>query len=81
MDDAQATLLLTRPRAQSDLFLADCEAALDRRLPVVISPLIEIDPVGDIPDLGHFRTIVLSSGNGVRRLGRMLAKRKRSSRD
>lgn len=75
MPEAEPTLLLTRPQSQSQAFLNMCEARLGRRLPVVISPLIRIEPVGEIPDLDRYATIVITSGNGVARLGSALAGR------
>lgn len=73
MDDAEPTLLLTRPEAQSTGFLTMCEAKAGRRLPVVISPLMRIEAAGDVPDLDRFGTVVVTSGNGVERLGTALA--------
>lgn len=75
MDDTPATLLLTRPEPQSRAFLADCEAHLGRSIPVVISPLMRIEPMGDVPDLERYATIILTSGNGVARLGSALSGR------
>ena len=75
MTSRPKTLLLTRPDAQSRAFLDDCEAQLGRSIPTVVSPLLRIVPVGDIPDLDTYDTIVLTSGNGVRRLGDKLAGR------
>lgn len=75
MDDTTATLLLTRPKAQSEAFLSACEAQIGHRLPVVIAPLLRIEPVGEVPDLDAFETLVLTSGNGVARLGSALANR------
>ena len=69
MDDTSPTLLLTRPKAQSDAFLAACEALAGQRLPVVISPLMAIEPVGDLPDLRGIDVIFVTSGHAVRRLG------------
>ena len=69
MDDASPTLLLTRPDAQSREFLADCEGVLGRRLPAVIAPVMQILDVGDIPDLDLFKSILVTSSHGVRRLG------------
>lgn len=76
MENAQATLLLTRPEPQSNAFLAECEGLRGRRVPVVISPLLEIEPAGDIPDLDRFATLVITSGNGARRLAGTLAHRR-----
>ncbi len=69
MHDESATLLLTRPRARSEEFLSLCEASAGHRLPSVISPVIEIADVGELPDLSGYDTIILTSANAVRRLG------------
>ncbi|MYA89959.1 MAG: uroporphyrinogen-III synthase [Boseongicola sp. SB0662_bin_57] len=69
MDDPGPTLLLTRPEAQSASFLADCERRLGQRIPAVISPVMDIIPVAEPPDLNEFATIVAASGNAVRQLG------------
>ena len=76
MENAQATLLLTRPEPQSKAFLAECEGLCGRRLPVVISPLLTIEPVSDIPHLDRFATLVITSVNGGRRLAGTLAYRR-----
>jgi len=68
-------LLLIRPKAQSEAFLADCEARLERQIDAVISPIIDIKPLGVDPDLDGFRTVIFSSGNGVRQLADRLAGR------
>lgn len=75
MDDVSATLLLTRPEPQSRAFLSECESELNRRLPVVISPLLRIEPAGEVPDLTLYDTVVITSGNGVARLGASLSGR------
>ena len=61
-------LLLIRPKAQSEAFLADCETRLGRQIDAVISPIIDIRPLGGIPDLDGFGTVVFSSANGVRKV-------------
>ncbi|QMU59301.1 MAG: hypothetical protein GKR98_14565 [Boseongicola sp.] len=70
MTTGTATLLLTRPLAQSEEFLASCEGELGVRVPVVISPILRISDVGEIPNLESYQTIIVTSGNAVARLGR-----------
>lgn len=69
-------LLLIRPKAQSEAFLADCEARLKRRIQAVISPIIDIRPLGNVPDLDGFGTVIFSSANGVKQLSDRLVGRK-----
>ncbi len=76
MENARATLLLTRPEPQSKSFLVECEALLGRRVPVVVSPLLEIVPRGNLADLSRFATIAVTSGNAVRCLADSLAGRR-----
>jgi len=57
-----ATLLLTRPEAQSRAFAAGL-GALER---VVISPVMEIVETGLRPDLARYRGVILTSANAVR---------------
>ena len=62
------TLLLIRPQAQSDAFLAQCREALGRDLPAIVSPILHIEPVGGMPDLAPYETVIVTSGNAVERL-------------
>lgn len=65
MDDDGATLILTRPADRSEAFLSLCERRMNRRLSSIISPVIDIVPTGDIPDLNAYRTIILTSASAV----------------
>ncbi len=58
-------LLLTRPRAEAESFLADLrrQAALG---PVVISPLMRIVPVAAAVDPAGLAAVIFTSVNGVR---------------
>ncbi|WP_417523311.1 uroporphyrinogen-III synthase [Marinovum sp.] len=58
-------LLLTRPRADAESFLADLRrVATPGR--VVISPVLEIVATGDVPDMTGVTGLILTSTNGVR---------------
>lgn len=72
MAKPQSTLLVTRPRVQAEQFLKACEGRLGTSIQNVISPIIEIKPVGLVPDLTQFETTVVTSSNGVHRLGEAL---------
>ena len=65
MDDAQATLLLTRPKSQSVQFLTECETLAGRRLSVVISPLMRIEHLDTQVDFSKYATLIFTSANGV----------------
>ena len=69
MDDDGTTLILTRPADRSEDFLSLCEARMGRRLPSIISPVIEITPHGDLPNLDLYQTVILTSASAVSRLG------------
>ena len=59
------TLLLTRPRAQSEAFAAMLEARLPGRFRVVVAPLIAIAPVAGALDLAGVQGLLFTSANGV----------------
>lgn len=72
MSDQIPILLLTRPEPQSRLFLAECEEALGRPIPAVVSPILRIDPVENEIDLARYNTLIVTSANAVRLLDRRL---------
>lgn len=59
----QPRLLLTRPRPGAEAFLARLSEPLQSR--AVISPLIDILPTGEAPDLTPYAGVIFSSANGV----------------
>jgi len=62
-----ATLLLTRPAAQSRDFLERLEASAGRRVPALIAPLFRIVPTGlDVPPEGE---LIFTSGRSVELAG------------
>lgn len=60
-----ATLLMTRPHAQSEEFAHACRSALGPDLPIVISPLQRIEYTAQPPD-GEGETLIFTSVHGVR---------------
>lgn len=66
MSDAEPTLLLTRPEAQSKAFLQRCNRLAGRELPAVISPVMQIEATDAVPNFDRYATIIFTSGNGVR---------------
>jgi uroporphyrinogen-III synthase len=61
-----AALLLTRPRAQSEAFAADVARHLPGRFaPVLIAPLLEIEPVPQVVRLEGVQALLFTSANGV----------------
>ncbi|UWP98492.1 uroporphyrinogen-III synthase [Aliiroseovarius crassostreae] len=59
-------LLLTRPEPGNTRVLAECEAAFGGAIPAVLSPVLEIVPVGPWPDLSRYASALLTSVHGVR---------------
>lgn len=59
-------LLLTRPGSGNARVLAECETAFGQSIPAVISPVLQIVPVGDAPDLVPYASVVLTSTHAVR---------------
>ncbi len=70
MTDRAPVLLLTRPRATSEAFLAGIEGRLGCRVQSVISPVLEIVDHGPLPDIGSYETLIFTSAHAVERLGR-----------
>ncbi len=65
---AKPTLLLTRPRPQSERFAALCAARIGTGARIVISPVLEIRPRGGAVDLAGIAALVLTSENAVHAL-------------
>lgn len=55
--------------AQSQAFLGACERQIGHPIDHVISPVIEIVPVNDLPDLTPYATVMVTSQNAVDRAG------------
>lgn len=63
---AHAPILLTRPEPASQRFAAAIAARLGAG-PVVVSPLLEILPVGGVPSLDGYAGVILTSENALLR--------------
>jgi uroporphyrinogen-III synthase len=72
---AARTLLLTRPRAQSQAFAAVLEAELPGRFRPVIAPLLAIVPVPGPIDLAGLQGILFTSANAVEQFAARVADR------
>ena len=64
MQGPEPVLLMTRPRAQAERFVALLQD-LCARFQVIYSPLIDIRFAGALPDLSGIATLVFTSANGV----------------
>lgn len=62
------TLLLTRPRPQSEAFAAALEARLPGRFRPVIAPVLAIRPLPGPVDLDGIAALAFTSANGVEQL-------------
>lgn len=65
MVSPKPTLLLTRPRSASNRFVALLSEKLRRRVTILQSPLIRIDPMEQVLDLGVAKGLIFTSINGV----------------
>ncbi|MDJ0640574.1 MAG: uroporphyrinogen-III synthase [Paracoccaceae bacterium] len=79
MGHPDPVLILTRPEPQSRSFLADLEERLGYVPAVVVSPIMRIEPVRELPDLDPFQTLIVTSGNAVFVLGDALKGRRVAS--
>lgn len=68
MAQSGMTLLLTRPVAQARRFAASCRAEISAELPIVIAPILRIEPRNISPDIAGATGVVLTSENGARAL-------------
>ncbi len=71
-----SVLILTRPEPQSRSFLADLEERLGYAPAALVSPIMRIEPVGELPDLDSFQTLIVTSGNAISVLGDALKGRR-----
>lgn len=69
MPKAPPILLLTRPIAQSERFLRECEKALHRPVDAVVAPVLGIEPRPFSIDPARFAGFVFTSENAVTALG------------
>ncbi|MFO1208171.1 MAG: uroporphyrinogen-III synthase [Amaricoccus sp.] len=69
------TLLLTRPRAQSEAFAREVEARMPGRFVAVVAPVIAIAPVAAEVELEGVGGLVFTSANGVERFAALTAER------
>jgi uroporphyrinogen-III synthase len=72
---ATPVLILTRPEPQSRAFLAEVEDRLGQPVTAIITPILRIQGADQRPDLDGFKTLILTSGNGVQQVADMLAGR------
>lgn len=59
------TILITRPEPGAQTFLSALRALPGGDLPVVLSPVLGIEPQGDLPDLDGVRWLIFTSQHGV----------------
>lgn len=59
------TLIMTRPRAASERFVAGLNGQALVGCHVIYSPLVEIEPTGVKPDVEHAAGVIFTSQNGV----------------
>ena len=68
-------LLMTRPRAASERFVAQLSQAVQDNIKPIYSPLLDIRPVGGDVDVGDARGLIFTSSNGVAAAARIMTDR------
>lgn len=63
---AKPILLLTRPEAGAQRVLQACEEIIGYVPDALVSPVLEIIPVGDWPDLTPYKSVILTSAYACR---------------
>ena len=69
-DSVQPTVIITRPQAQAEAFAAALIAANGGDLPIVVAPLMQIDPVTPTA-IGNPAHVIFTSMNGVQQAERV----------
>ncbi len=65
------TIIITRPERQSRAFANALEAAHGASLPILIAPLMRIDPVAPATPIGPARHVIFTSANAVAQVARL----------
>ncbi len=61
----QKTLVLTRPALSASQMLTQIETDLGYKVPVVLSPILNIVPTGDWPDLSGIDVVIVTSVHAI----------------
>ncbi len=69
------TILITRPEPGASRFIAALRDLPGGDLPVVLSPVLSIQPQGALPDLAGVRWLIFTSQYGVFRFAQLSARR------
>lgn len=69
------TVLITRPEPQAQRFAEAVRGRLGKAVPLVLSPLMRIDPEGTAPDLSGIATLIFTSRHGVEAFARLSLRR------
>ena len=65
------SILITRPDSAGSRFAERLRAALDSDVNMVLSPLMRIEPCGELPDLTAIETLIFTSRNGLEAFARI----------
>ena len=65
------TIIITRPKAQAERFANDLQDAYGADLPILIAPLMRIDPVDPSGSLGSPDHVIFTSANAVAQVDRL----------
>ena len=66
MAEGKPTLLLTRPRRESEKFYLLCSPRMPSLPELVISPAFEVEPINVDIELDKYSTLIFTSANAVR---------------
>lgn len=64
------TILITRPEPSGAAFAKQLEKVIGPASKIVLSPVLQIEPCGTLPDLSEVRQLVFSSRHGVEAFAR-----------
>ncbi len=69
------TILITRPEPSGAAFAKQLQKAIGAKAKVILSPVLQIEPCGELPDLAPICHLVFSSRHGVEAFARLSDRR------
>lgn len=69
------TILITRPEPSAAAFAKQLQKVIGTKAKIILSPVLQIEPCGDLPDLAPIRHLIFSSRHGVEAFARLSDRR------
>lgn len=69
------TILITRPEPSGAAFAKQVQKVIGAKAKIILSPVLQIEPWGELPDLAPIRHLIFSSHHGVKAFARLSDRR------